>query len=192
MAGFAAHVECGIRLPLAATFKPWVWRLRQRFWSFSPQVGLGAETYCRTDVVVTLDAVADRGRIGRASDLGGVVIGVAGQAERLRRCGNELDARDVLGYADFMATRTAGRDRRVEVLSFGFILVTLCALGRVSILIQRYGSDARRRTVPCRREKPIPQYSRALWSQPTSNPYVHKCTTNAATEGNPATIRSRA
>lgn len=143
MAGFASHVERGV----AAAF------LRD-----IQSLGVTAKTEVLVLVaggslqqlefvvglvwIMTLHAVANRGRMDFAFDVGGVVIGVAGEAERLRGCCNELDARDVFGYTNLMTTGTAHRDRRVDVLSFGFVLVTLRALRRVGILIQRYGMDA--------------------------------------------------
>ncbi len=130
VAGFAAHVQCGMTatllgdvqsLRMAAETEVLVLVTGGRLQKLEFVVGLMW--------IVTLHAVANRRRVDFAFDVGGVVISVAGEAERLRRCGDELDAGDVFIDSNLVTTCASRRDRRVDVLSFGFIRVALCALG---------------------------------------------------------------
>ena len=60
---------------------------------------------------------------------GGIHVGVAGDAQRLRSGGDQLYSGNVFSDPDFVATCATGRDRRMYVLTLGFIFVTLNALG---------------------------------------------------------------
>src|SRR5664279_1529082 len=91
--------------------------------------------------VVTLNAVAYRWRMNFSLEVGRILIGVAGEAKRLRRGGDQLYAGDILVDADLVATGTTSRDRRMDVFPFGFVRVTLGTLRRVGVLVERYGMD---------------------------------------------------
>ena len=86
--------------------------------------------------VVALEAVPDRGLVYCPLDAGGVLVGMAGEAERRRRGGGQLDPGHVLVYPDFVATHAARRDRRVHVLPLGFVAVALDALRGVRVFVQ--------------------------------------------------------
>jgi len=89
--------------------------------------------------VMAFDAVADGGRMDRPFQRGRVLIGVAGDAERLRRRGRELYPGDVFIDSDLMAGQATHRDCGVDELSLRFILVAFQAFGRIDVLVQRNG-----------------------------------------------------
>lgn len=91
--------------------------------------------------IVTGEAVAHRGRMDRSLDVRGGLVGMAGEAERGRRGGDELDAGHVLIHADLMATKTAGGHGGVHGLALGFVFVAFKALGGVRLGVERHGMD---------------------------------------------------
>ena len=74
-------------------------------------------------------------------DAGSFLIVMTGEAERRRRSGDQLDARDVFVYADLMAAQTARGHGGVNGLAFGFVLVALQAFCRIGVLVQRNGMN---------------------------------------------------
>jgi hypothetical protein len=89
--------------------------------------------------IVTLEAIADRGRMNRSLQFGCILVGVAGKTERVGRCGDQLDTSDVFRHPHFVATGATGRDGRVDCLTLGFVLMTFNALCGVRVRGQRYG-----------------------------------------------------
>ena len=84
--------------------------------------------------IMALQAIANRRGMNCPVKAGGVHIGVAGNAERLRSGGDQLYAGDVFINPDLVTARTSGGDGRVDVLAFCFVLVTLDAFGGVGVL----------------------------------------------------------
>ena len=64
--------------------------------------------------VVALEAIAHRRRMDRAFEVGGVLVGVAGEAKRVRGGGDQLHAGDIFVHPDFVAACATGRDGRVH------------------------------------------------------------------------------
>ena len=84
------------RLPLSGTFSPCLWQVRQRFSLAPPEVGFSSWNLLSDGVrIVTLEAIAHRRRMDRAFQVGGVLVGVAGKAKRVGRCGDQLHASDI-------------------------------------------------------------------------------------------------
>lgn len=77
--------------------------------------------------VVALNAITNRWRVNFPLDAGGILVGVAGNAQRLGAGGNQLYAGYVFVRAYFMTAHAAQRNCRVHRLAFGFIFVTLNA-----------------------------------------------------------------
>ena len=86
--------------------------------------------------VVTLKAIAHSRRMDLAFEVGGILVGVAGDAQRLRRGGDQLDASDVFVDADLMTTGAAHGDGGVNILAFGLVFMALDALRRIGILVE--------------------------------------------------------
>jgi len=86
--------------------------------------------------VVTLEAIPNCRGMNRTLQVSSVLISMARKAKGVRRSSDELYARDVFRYSDFMATCASGSNGRVHCLALGFVFVTLDALGGVRILIQ--------------------------------------------------------
>lgn len=66
----------------------------------------------------------------------GILIRVAGQTESLRSCRNQLYPSDVFDGSNLMATGAAHRNRRMDRLAFGFILVAGEAGGGIRLRIK--------------------------------------------------------
>ncbi len=89
------------------------------------------------------EAIAHCGRMDRALDVGRLFVVVAGEAKTSGRCSDEFDAGDVFIDSHLVASQTTHRHGGVNVLAFGFIVMTLGALGSVSILIEGNGMQRR-------------------------------------------------
>src|ERR1039457_3076953 len=74
--------------------------------------------------IVTLEAITNGWRMNGALQVGSVFVGVAGEAERVWRRSDELDASDVFGHPHFVATRATDRNGGMDCLAFGFVLMT--------------------------------------------------------------------
>ena len=86
--------------------------------------------------IVTLQTVALGGIVDRALDVCRILVGVAGEAQRGCRGGDQLDARHILINTDFVAAGAARGYRGVDVLPFGFIRVAFQAGCRVGVLLK--------------------------------------------------------
>ena len=105
VAGIASHIERGVTaaffrdicsLRVAGEAKIVFFVARSSFEQLKLVVG--------SMRVVALDAVANRWRMDRTLQRGSVFIGMAGDAERLRRGGRQLDTGNVFVDANFVAT----------------------------------------------------------------------------------------
>ena len=133
--------------------------------------------------VVTLEAIANCRRMDLAFEIGGIVIGMAGETERLRRAGDQLDARDIFIYADLVATGAAGGDGGMDELALRFVLVTLgTLLGGVFLSSGTGWTPAK--TNACAGEK-NPPHKDPHYSGHNLPPTFtwRKCKTNAETGG---------
>src|ERR1019366_4728529 len=112
-----------------------------------------------------LEAVAHRRGMDRAFEVGSVLVGVAGETERVGRRGDQLHARDVFRHPHFVATGTPHGNGGVHRFALGFVLVALNALGRVCVLVERYrmcGSAAEAGTQNQGHSHIEPDYSHTL------------------------------
>ena len=89
--------------------------------------------------IVAFHAVADRRRMNASFDLCRVFIGVAGEAEFVRRGRDQLDVCDVAIHPDLVAAHAAHRHGRMHGLALGLVFVAGDAGGRIGFRIQRYG-----------------------------------------------------
>jgi hypothetical protein len=87
--------------------------------------------------VVALNAVADGWWMHSALGFRGVLVGVARQTELAAGGRDQFDASDGLGNPDFMATRAAHCDGRVDVRTFALVFMTLQALGCIRVRLKR-------------------------------------------------------
>ena len=85
--------------------------------------------------VVALDAVANRGTMHLSFAVGRAFVGMAGQAERYWRRGDELYPSDIFVDPDLVAAQTAGCHRGVNRFSFGFLAMTFQAFGCIRVFI---------------------------------------------------------
>lgn len=88
---------------------------------------------------MTLQAIAHGRRMDSAFDVGGIFVGVAGQAERDGGGGDQLDASHITIHAYLVTTGAAQGDRGMDGLAFGFIFVAGDAGGRISLWVKRDG-----------------------------------------------------
>lgn len=91
--------------------------------------------------IVALEAIPDGGTVNLALDVGRILVGVAGKAERGGSSGGELDARHVFVDANFVTAKTSSGNGGVDVLALGLVSMTLEALCRVGILVERNRMD---------------------------------------------------
>ena len=87
--------------------------------------------------VVTLNAVAHCRRMHCPVKGRRVLFRVATQAEGLRSRSDQLDAGHIFIDSNFVAAQAARRDRRMDRLALGLILVALETLRRINILVER-------------------------------------------------------
>jgi hypothetical protein len=87
--------------------------------------------------IVTLDAIANGRRMHLSVNLSGILVGVAGDAQRLRRGGYQLYAGYVFVDANLVTARAAHLDCRVNVGALAFVFVALEALRGVCFRIER-------------------------------------------------------
>ena len=94
--------------------------------------------------IVAFDAIADRRRMDRALQLGGVHVRVAAQAQRLGRGGRQLNPCDVFVNSDLMTAGAARRDRTMDNLPFSLFFVAVDTLCRISTGLERDRMDRRK------------------------------------------------
>ena len=126
------------RLPFAGVSNPVLWQLRQRFSFASPAARLQQLVLVVAGVrVVALHAIANRRSVNDTFNVGSILIGVAGEAKRVRRGRDQLDPRYIFIYPDFVAAQAAHRNRRVNRFPFGLVFMALQALLGVGVLVER-------------------------------------------------------
>jgi len=72
-------------------------------------------------------------------DGGGILVGVAGNTQRLRGGGDQLHAGCILIYPYLVTAHATHGNRRVDRLAFGFVFVTLNARRGLSLGVERDG-----------------------------------------------------
>jgi len=95
--------------------------------------------------IVTLHAVANRRGVNLAFGVGGLLVGVAGDAERHGGSRGQLHAGNIFLYPDLMATGAAHGDRRMNRLALALVLMALSARRRIRLGIEGYRMDSRPR-----------------------------------------------
>jgi len=96
--------------------------------------------------IVALQAVANRRLVHMTLDLGGILIGVAGQAKFVGNGGDQPDVGNVFIDPDFMTAQAAHRDRGVDRLTFSLVFVTSNAGGGIGLGIKGDGVRLRQQT----------------------------------------------
>jgi hypothetical protein len=91
--------------------------------------------------IVALQAIANRRRMNGALDLGGILVGVAGETEPVGSGRDQLHAGHVLVHPNLVTTQAAHRDGGMDEFAFRLILVAFQALGSVNLRIQRNGMN---------------------------------------------------
>lgn len=139
VAGVASHVERGVTAAFCGDVQSLRVTTKTEILPFVSGLGLQQLIFIVTGVrIVTLDAVAHCRRMHCPFQRGGIFLGVATQAHRLRSRCNQLDASDVFIDAHFVATQTSRGDRGVNRLAFRLILMALETLRRIDILVERH------------------------------------------------------
>ena len=87
--------------------------------------------------IMALEAIANCGAMDGPLQLLGVLVAVAGQAQRGWGAGDQLDVGGVLVDADLVATQASQGDGGVYCLAFGFFLVAFQALCGGGVFFQR-------------------------------------------------------
>ena len=87
--------------------------------------------------VVALETVSNCGRVDLSLNLCRIFVGVALETELDRRDFRQLDMRDIANRANFVTAQASRSDRRVNCFSIGLIFVTLEALRRINVLVER-------------------------------------------------------
>ena len=130
MAGFASHVENGMAASVLRNVDADVVAVKAEVLFGPAGGGLEEDVLVVGGVgVMAVQAVALSRRVYLALNVGGLFVCVAGDAERDRSGGNELDACDVLVDANLMATGAAGGHGRVDGLALALVFMALKALG---------------------------------------------------------------
>src|ERR1700758_2746124 len=87
--------------------------------------------------VVALHAIPNRRAMHGAFEIGGVFVGMAGEAQGRSRCRDQLDAGNVLVDPDLVATHAAGGHGRVNRFALLLIRMTFQTLCRICVLVER-------------------------------------------------------
>ena len=86
--------------------------------------------------IVAREAIANCRLVDVSLNLAGVLVGVAGKAKLVGSRSDQRDPGYVLVYANFMAARTACRNRRMDKLALRFFCVTLNAFCGIGVLVE--------------------------------------------------------
>ncbi len=98
--------------------------------------------------IVALKAIADCRTVDASFDISGVFITMALDAKLDRGYGLEIDAGDIVGFPDLVATQAAGCDCRMDVLPLRFFFMTFQTLAPIGVL-----PKVNRRMFSCHRER---------------------------------------
>ena len=140
VAGVATHIERGVTAALFRDIQAGLVAIEAEIFLLTARGRLEELVLIGGGVrVVAGETVADRGRMHGALDVCRCFVGMAGEAERGRSCGDELDARDIFSHADFMAAQTTGGHGGVNRFAFGLVLMTFKALDGIDLGIERNG-----------------------------------------------------
>ncbi len=139
VAGLATHVERRVPAAVLGNIYTFVMAAKAEVLVLGSAAGRLQQLVLvrRAMWVVALDAIANGWGMYLSVDLSGILVGVAGDAERLRRGGDQLYASDIFVDANLVAARAAHLDRRVNVGALTFVFVALEALRGVGFRIER-------------------------------------------------------
>ena len=87
--------------------------------------------------IVAGQAIANRRRVDFSLDLRGIFVGVASEAELVRRGGDQLYVSAISVDPDFVTAETAHRDCGVHRLALGFVFVAGDADGGIGLGVKR-------------------------------------------------------
>jgi hypothetical protein len=170
VASFATHIEGGVTAALLRDVQSLSVTIEAEILALIAGRGLQKLIFVvRLVRAVTLDAIADGGRMNGSLDGGRVHVGMTRDAQRLGRSGGQLNAGDVFVHPDFMTASTSGRNGGVNELALGFVLVTLDTRRRIGVWFQRNGMDASKQEISAGKESPHqndPHYSGHNFLQP--------------------------
>lgn len=85
---------------------------------------------------MALDAVTNRWRMNLALDGGGVLVGVARNAQRLSSGGDQLYARCIFVHAYFVTAHAAHGNRGMDCLPFGLVFMAFNTLRGISFGVE--------------------------------------------------------
>ena len=85
---------------------------------------------------MTLQAIAHGWRMDRTFYIGGILVRVASEAQRIWRSRDQLDVGCISGVANLMAGRAAHADRRMDELALGLVFMAGNASGSVRLRIK--------------------------------------------------------
>ena len=115
MAGVAADIERGVTASLLWHIQAGLMAIEAKILFFPAGRGLQKLILVIARVrVVAGEAVANRRRMDCSLDLVGFFVGMAGDAKRIRRRGDQLDASDIFVDPDFVAAQAARAHRGVN------------------------------------------------------------------------------
>lgn len=86
---------------------------------------------------MTLQAIAHGWRMDCTFYIGGILVRVASEAQRIWRSRDQLDVGCISGVPDLMAGRAAHADRRMDELALGLVFMAGNASGSVRLRVQR-------------------------------------------------------
>ncbi len=144
VARVATGIERGVAAALVVSVQAGFVAIEAEVFLFSAGYGLEELILVFAHVrIVTGKAVANCRGMHGALDVGGLLVGVAGEAKTVGCRSDELDVGDIFIDPDFMAAQTAGGHGGMNGLAPGFVLVALETLFGVDVLIERDGMNRR-------------------------------------------------
>jgi len=85
---------------------------------------------------MTFQAIAHGRRMDRTFYIGGILVGVASETQRIWRSRDQFDVGCISGVTDLMACRAAHADCRMDELALGLVLMAGNASGSVRLRVQ--------------------------------------------------------
>ena len=138
VAGIASHVERGVTAAFFRNIQALGVAGEAEIVCFPAGGGLQQlELIVRGVRIVALQAVAHRRLVDISFDLGGVFVGVTGQAELVGSRRDQLDAGDVAIDPDLVATQAAHRDGGMDELTLALFAMAFKAFGGICFWVQR-------------------------------------------------------
>jgi hypothetical protein len=140
VAGVAAHVDSGVMAAILDGAQPDVVTSEAEIFVLPAGHSLQQQTFVGGSVrVVTFKAIIFGGGMDDDAWLRGVFVGVTFEAEIGDACSFQVYARGLTRDADHVARQTSHINRRMYVLAFAFIFVTLETLRSVGSLFEGNG-----------------------------------------------------